>query len=153
MEPTTRDPSTMRPATIRRRPPAEGLSRLRGLAAASALSLLAVAACGDDDGPAAADPALSATETASGGGAAVERVVITILDFSYDVPASVPAGAEVTVRNEDGVGHTVTSDEEGVFDVAVGPGEEATFTAPDQAGEFPFHCIPHPTMTATLVVG
>ncbi len=132
----------------------QGASRLRGLAAALALSLMVVAACGDDgDDPAAADPALSATETAGGGGSAAEQVVITILEFSYDVPASVPAGAEVTVRNEDGVGHTVTSDEDGLFDVVIGPGEEATFTAPAQAGEFGFHCIPHPSMTATLVVG
>jgi plastocyanin len=137
MEATTRGPTA---------------SRLSGLAAALALSLV-VAACGDDGDDLAADPALSATETAGGGGAAAEQVVITILEFSYDVPSSVPAGAEVTVRNEDGVGHTVTSDEEGVFDVIIGPGEEATFTAPAEAGEFPFHCTPHPTMTATLVVG
>lgn len=79
-------------------------------------------------------------------------VTIVISEFSYQVPASVPAGAGVTVRNEDQVGHTVTSDESGIFDVAVGPGEETTFTAPEEPGEYPFHCIPHPQMTATLVV-
>lgn len=79
--------------------------------------------------------------------------VIVIADFEYQVPTSVPAGSEVTIRNDDDVGHTVTSDEPGVFDVSVAPGEEATLTVPDEAGEFPFHCTPHPTMTATLIVG
>lgn len=80
-------------------------------------------------------------------------VVITISDFAYEVPETVEPGAEITVHNEDDVGHTVTSDEEGVFDVPVGPGEEATFTVPSEAGDYPFHCTPHPSMTATLVVG
>ncbi len=79
-------------------------------------------------------------------------VLIVISGFSYQVPVSVPAGAVVTVRNEDQVGHTVTSDEPGVFDVAVAPGEETSFTAPEEPGEYPFHCIPHPQMTGTLVV-
>lgn len=79
-------------------------------------------------------------------------VTIVISEFSYQVPESVPAGASVTVRNEDEVGHTVTSDESGIFDVAVGPGEETSFTAPEEPDEYPFHCIPHPQMTATLVV-
>ena len=83
---------------------------------------------------------------------AAEEVVITIEEFAYDLPDAVPPGAEITVRNMDGVGHTVTADEGGAFDVVVGPGEEVTFTAPSEAGEYPFHCTPHPAMTATLVV-
>ena len=62
------------------------------------------------------------------------------------------AGAEITVRNVDGVGHTVTADEGEAFDVVVGPGSEVTFTAPTEEGEYPFHCTPHPAMTGTLVV-
>lgn len=80
-----------------------------------------------------------------------EEIVITISDFSFDVPESVPAGAEITVVNEDSSFHTVTADD-GTFDVDVPSGESVTFTAPD-AGEFAFHCTPHPQMTATLVVG
>ena len=82
-----------------------------------------------------------------------EDLVLTISDFSYRVPERVEPGATVTVRNEDGVGHTVTSDEEGVFDVVVGPGEQVSFTVPDEAGDYPFHCTPHPAMTGVLVVG
>ncbi|MFC7407135.1 cupredoxin domain-containing protein [Georgenia alba] len=80
------------------------------------------------------------------------EATVVIADFSYQVPETVSAGAEITVTNEDDVGHTVTSDEEGIFDVVVGPGETVTFTAPEEAGEFPFHCTPHPDMTSTLVV-
>lgn len=94
-------------------------------------------------------PAVETTEEPEPG---AQGDVIAIVDFEYQVPASVPAGSQITVRNDDGVGHTVTSDEDGVFDVTVAPGAEATLTVPDEPGEYPFHCTPHPTMTATLVV-
>lgn len=129
------------------------------------LALLSVAAllagCGggqdpDDPGTDAATAAPSASagpsDPVASAGPGAEAVSITIADFAYEVPASVPAGAELTVTNEDDVGHTVTSDEEGVFDVAVGPGETVTLTAPAEADEYGFFCIPHPHMTATLVV-
>lgn len=83
---------------------------------------------------------------------AADELVIVIEDFDYELPDTVPPGARLTVRNQDGVGHTVTADDGSAFDVAVGPGEEVTFRAPDEAGEHPFHCIPHPGMTGTLVV-
>ncbi|WP_168211821.1 cupredoxin domain-containing protein [Ruania zhangjianzhongii] len=91
-----------------------------------------------------------ATPTAAGSD---EAMTIVISEFSYQVPDTVPPGASVTVRNEDDVGHTVTSDEPEIFDVPVGPGEEVTLTTPDEPGQYPFHCIPHPQMTGTLVVG
>lgn len=115
---------------------------LRWAAVCCAL-VLGLAGCGGADST--ADPPDS---TAPDG-----AVVITISDFEYDVPETVEPGAEITIRNEDSMGHTVTSDEEGVFDVVVGAGEEVTFTVPSEAGEYPFHCTPHPNMTATLVVG
>lgn len=80
-----------------------------------------------------------------------EKVVLTISDFSVDVPESVPPGAAVTVVNEDGAPHTVTADD-GTFDSAAGEGESGTCTAPGEPGEFPFHCSAHPDMTGTLVV-
>ncbi|WP_159621672.1 cupredoxin domain-containing protein [Ruania rhizosphaerae] len=81
-----------------------------------------------------------------------DGTTLVISDFTYQVPEGLSAGETITVRNEDSVGHTVTSDEEGIFDVSVGPGEEVAFTVPDAAGEYPFHCTPHPNMTATLTV-
>lgn len=83
--------------------------------------------------------------------AAPAAAEIVISGFAYQVPGSVPPGAELSITNEDEVGHTVTSDE-GTFDVAVGPGETVTLTVPEEPGEYPFHCAPHPAMTATLVI-
>lgn len=98
----------------------------------------------EDSGAAESGPSVEVT---------AEEVVITIDDFTFAVPESIEPGAQITVRNGDSVGHTVTSEEEGVFDVAVGSGEEVTFTAPQEPGEYPFFCIPHPNMVSTLVVG
>lgn len=97
---------------------------------------------GESDPPAATD-----------GSDAAEEVLIVIKDFTYTVPDTVQAGATITVRNDDTVGHTVTSDEDGVFDFPVGPGEEVQLTVPAESGEYSFHCTPHPDMTGTLVVG
>lgn len=100
----------------------------------------------------AADDADS-DDAASDDAASDGAVTLTISDFEFDVPATVAPGAEITVTNQDDVGHTVTSDDDGAtFDVAVGPGETVTFAAPDEPGEFAFHCRPHPAMTGTLVV-
>lgn len=107
--------------------------------------------------PATSDAAESSSAPAAAGGEEAEEpaeeLVITISDFAFEVPGTLSPGSAVTVRNEDSVGHTVTSDEEGVFDVLVGPGEEATFTVPEEPGDYPFHCTPHPSMTSTLVIG
>lgn len=111
------------------------------------------AACGSSGEPSETPvPTSSSERTAAPPGEPVEETVVTISDFAFDVPESVPPGAEITVVNEDGSFHTVTADD-GTFDVDVPGGETVTFTAPADAGEFAFHCTPHPQMTATLVVG
>ncbi len=105
--------------------------------------------------PAASSPAAApaeTTESAEAPAEAAEEVVITITDFEFEISGPVAPGAEVTVINNDAVGHTVTSDEEGVFDTPVGPTETVTFTAPEDAGEYSFFCMPHPAMISTLVV-
>ena len=112
-----------------------------------ALPVALLTGCGNGE----ADGAPGATEPGPGE-AGEEAGVIVIVDFEYQVPDSVPAGGQITIRNDDGVGHTVTSDEAGLFDVSVAPGEEVMLPVPDEPGEYPFHCTPHPTMTATLVV-
>ncbi|GAB3267768.1 hypothetical protein GCM10027562_34270 [Arthrobacter pigmenti] len=81
-----------------------------------------------------------------------EKVVITVKDFKFEGPASVSPGATITVINKDSVPHTVTSEEEGVFDVQFDGGETVTFTAPEEPGEYPYLCTIHPAMKDMLVV-
>lgn len=138
--------------------------------------LLVVSACGaseDNAAPADSEPTATtsaeqnadsddaeAAETSSPASAAddeetneASEMVITISDYEYEVPGTIAPGSEVTVRNDDSVAHTVTADEEGLFDVSVGGGEEVSFTVPEEPGDYSFFCRPHPNMTGTLVIG
>jgi plastocyanin len=75
-------------------------------------------------------------------------------DLSFDPPQiSVPTGSIVSWTNEDSIQHTVTSDEEGLFDAGpISPGN--TFeNAFDTPGEFGYHCAIHPFMTGVVTVG
>lgn len=142
------------------------------LTAGAAAALLLLAGCGSaseestDTAPqpqgsemSSSAPEPEAAETSSAAGAPgeqtaemAEEVVITVEDFEYDISASVSPGATVTVVNKDSVPHTVTSEEEGLFDATFEGGETVTFTAPEEPGEYPFVCTIHPAMTGTLVV-
>lgn len=77
---------------------------------------------------------------------------ITIANMSFGDPVTVAPGAEVTVKNDDSAEHSVTSDTEGAFDKQIDGGKEDTFTAPTKPGEYPFHCVYHPSMKGTLIV-
>jgi plastocyanin len=101
--------------------------------------VLGLAACGSSSKK--SEPA------ASGGGTAN----ITI-DSSFAFKTTpVKAGATVTVKNDSNAEHTVTQDESG-FDVDMPAGATKTFTAPDKAGSYKFHCKIHQFMTGTLTV-
>jgi len=65
----------------------------------------------------------------------------------------VPTGTIVSWTNEDSIQHTVTSDEEGLFDAGpISPGN--TFeNAFDRPGEYGYHCAIHPFMTGRVMVG
>ena len=83
-----------------------------------------------------------------------QGMVIEIKNFKY-LPdtLTVKAGEKVTVTNKDLAGHSVTSDEEGLFDSGVlGKDESGSIIAPDEPGSYPFHCTPHPSIKGTLVV-
>lgn len=84
---------------------------------------------------------------------ATTTATITIRNFDYGAPASVPPGAVVTVTNLDSAAHTVTVDQGSAFDVDVrSGGGTATFTAPSVPGSYPYHCTFHPGMHGTLTV-
>jgi plastocyanin len=74
-------------------------------------------------------------------------------DLSFDPPqTNVPTGSIVSWTNADSIQHTVTSDEEGLFDAGpISPGDtfENVF---DSAGEFGYHCAIHPFMTGVVIV-
>jgi plastocyanin len=124
--------------------------------AVCALAVTATAACGASDtgknaGPAATStPSSSAPPTSSA--PAASQSVITIKDFGFETPASVPAGATVMVKNDDGTAHSVTGSGSGSFDVVIQPHATATFTAPDKAGKYRFVCKFHGNMKGTLTV-
>ena len=135
---------------------------LRLLGAVLALGLL-LAACGDDDGADDASTDADATDTGgvygggdddgddAGGGAACDGdVCLAGIAFAPDA-ATVAAGDTVTWASVDSPDHTVTADD-GSFDsgtISNGDTFDHTF---DAAGEFPFHCEIHPSMTGTITV-
>jgi len=98
------------------------------------------------------DPEDTTTEgrAALAAGDAVVEIEISRMAFQRE-RVEIPAGATVRWVNRDPVGHTTTSDDGVWASSLIGPGEtyEHTFT---DAGEFLYHCIPHPFMTATIVV-
>lgn len=135
-------------------------TRLTGLAAIVVAAVLGVTACSasspattapPQNAPAASAPATSGpTGGAPGASSAAPQVVIT--GFAYEVAGPVQPGATVSVRNDDNVAHTVTSDSQGMFDVTVPAHGTASFTAPQTAGSYALHCTFHPNMHGKLVV-
>jgi plastocyanin len=132
-------------------------------------AMLTVAACGGSSSDAAAPASSSAAAASSAPAVAASSapavavssapasatpapVVLTIKDFAFTVPATVPAGATIRVTNADGEAHTVTADSGGAFDTMVGGGASASFTAPAKPGRYPFHCEYHSNMHGVLVV-
>ncbi len=78
--------------------------------------------------------------------------VVNIRDFAFEpTTLRVRAGATVTWVNQGPTPHTSTSDGTGWDSGTLTAGQSfsRTFSA---AGEFPYHCEPHPNMQATIVV-
>lgn len=92
----------------------------------------------------------SKTGTAATSGPAAAS--ITIAGMAYGQPVTVPPGAQITLKNNDAVEHSVTSDAAGKFSVDVEANEGGTLTAPTEPGQYAFHCKYHPTMHGTLTV-
>lgn len=64
---------------------------------------------------------------------------------------TVSAGTTITWTNKDAVAHTVTSDD-GLFDSGSMTGNSTYSRQFPTTGTYPYHCTPHPTMTATVIV-
>ena len=96
-----------------------------------------------------------APRSAPGAGPTAEKAAagsVTIKDFDFG-PATITihAGDTVTWTNKGPTAHSATADD-GSFDTgtfAAGGARSHTFSAP---GTFPYHCAPHPFMTATVKV-
>jgi plastocyanin len=117
----------------------------------SALCLMAaLVACGGSGS--GGSYASTATATSSSGSSVAAAATITISGMKFGDPVTVAPGATIEVVNDDTPEHSVTSNTEGQFDTDVDGGETKTFTAPMQAGEYPFHCTYHPNMKGTLIV-
>jgi len=94
-----------------------------------------------------------ASHPTASGGSTVTGSTIVIKNFSFSPDSiSVKPGAAVTVENEDGVAHTLTSDS-GAFDTgSLNGGSTTHFTAPTKPGSYPYRCSIHQFMTGTVVV-
>ena len=126
------------------------MSRI-GLFLGAALTIVAtVTACGSSS-TTTAETATSATAEATAP-ATAPAATITIENFTFNTPESVPAGATIAVKNSDPAEHSVTADSGNTFNVEIESGETKTFTAPSQPGSYPYHCSYHPMMHGTLVV-
>jgi len=77
---------------------------------------------------------------------------ITISGMSFGEPLTVSPGATIVIVNKDTVEHSVTSKPEPGFSTDVDGGEQESFTAPTQPGDYPFVCKYHPNMSGTLTV-
>ncbi len=89
--------------------------------------------------------------TTTGGSNPANSVSIVGMAFGPST-LTVKAGTTVTWKNNDGVAHTVTSDDGTSFDSGtLASGASFSFTA-NTAGTYAYHCTIHSGMKATLVV-
>ena len=78
--------------------------------------------------------------------------IVVIQDFTFQPgDVQVQAGGRVTWVNCDTDNHTSTADGGEWSSPLLAPGDRFTQTFPT-AGEFPYHCQPHPFMTGRILV-
>ena len=79
--------------------------------------------------------------------------IVEIKGFSFNPKEiRIKAGESVTWTNGDSVKHTVTSDSGSELDSALlSEGETYSHTF-NEAGTFDYHCTPHPSMKAKIIV-
>jgi plastocyanin len=117
----------------------------------AALAVAAVAlgstACGSDKKTSAG----TGGKATSGGG--TSGTVITIKDFKFSPdPLKAPAGATITIKNDDTTTHTVTADDKSFDSGEVANGTSGKITLPDKAATVKYHCQIHNFMKGSIEV-
>ncbi len=87
---------------------------------------------------------------AAAAGRAVVEIEISQLAFQTK-DLEIPVGTTVRWVNKDPIAHTSTDDDGTWESPLLGPGETYEYTF-DEVGEYAYHCVPHPFMTAKVVV-
>jgi plastocyanin len=140
------------------------MKRIATLISSFLLSIAALIACGGtDQTPTSSSPAspngqsslkeMPSQSAPSSPGAQAENGEIVISHMAFTVPASVRPGQQLTIVNKDETNHTVTADENQLFDIRIsGGGGTNTFTAPMTPGTYPIHCKYHANMHGMLTV-
>lgn len=86
-------------------------------------------------------------------GSGEENFEIEISDFEYSPRTlTIKTGESVTWTNQDSVSHTVTSDSGNELDSELLSNGEAYTHTFNTAGNYEYHCTPHPNMKGTIVV-
>ena len=105
-----------------------------------------------ETGTATATASPTGTAEATSAPASASAATMTIASMNFGAPITVPPGAQITIKNDDSVEHSVTSDTADKFSVDVDGNEQGTLTVPTEPGEYAFHCKYHPSMHGTLTV-
>lgn len=86
----------------------------------------------------------------TGGTPAANEVFIKGMAFD-PVTITVKAGTTIKWTNKDAVTHTVSSDSSVFESGSIPNGASFSYTF-STTGTYPYHCTPHPSMTASVVV-
>ena len=119
---------------------------------ASILSVVALAGCGSSSSPSSPSPT-----GGGGGGSAAADVTITINGMAGSqsfspANASVKVGQTVAWRNADAITHAIAQDQGGFSTTSIVPGATSAPVMISTAGNMPYHCSIHPSMTGALTV-
>jgi plastocyanin len=133
------------------------MARIGSIVGALLLIGAFVTACSSTQTPTSGYGSSSSPVAMTGGPAATASPApagstITISGMSFGEPLTVSPGATIVIVNKDTEEHSVTSKPEPGFSTDVDGGEQESFTAPTQPGDYPVVCKYHPNMSGTLTV-
>jgi plastocyanin len=132
------------------------MTKLHGVVAVLGLIVLIVAGCSSSGQTGYGQSSAATSSSAATAGSTATPVAggptISISGMNFGDPITVSPGAQITIANEDGVEHSVTSKTAGQFDTEVDANGQKTFTAPTQPGDYAFYCKYHSNMKSTLTV-